>query len=183
MSVSVAVCGATGTIRSAVLIHLLTARLLKAVDRLVLLGHGPKASRARRMAMRVDLLDAFDDEEVDIEVANAVEEVRADTVIKGCRQNCLSAAQDPPRPCRCERADPRRYGMPPRFGLPSDRSDIAASQDQGRTLHCGCAAALDARRHRPCDARLRRDADRGRRAQAARAVDSRRAVLRPRRSP
>ena len=81
MSVSVAVCGATGTIRSAVLIHLLTARLLKAVDRLVLLGHGPKASRARRMAMRVDLLDAFDDEEVDIEVANAVEEVRADTVI------------------------------------------------------------------------------------------------------
>lgn len=81
MSFTVALYGATGTVGSAFLAHLLASRLLKAGDRVVLVSRGTDASRAKLTTMRVDLLDAFDDDELDIDVVDSLEDVRADIFI------------------------------------------------------------------------------------------------------
>ena len=81
MSLSVAVYGASGAVGSTFLVHLCNSSLLKAGDRVVLVGRGTEASRTGLMAMCVDLLDAFDEAEVDLQVADDLEGVNADIFV------------------------------------------------------------------------------------------------------
>src|ERR1700761_9715264 len=81
MSLSVALYGATGAVGSAFLSHLLNARLLKGGARVTLVGRGTEESRAKLAAMRVDLLDAFDDAELEIDIVGTLDSVEADLVI------------------------------------------------------------------------------------------------------
>jgi malate dehydrogenase len=55
--------------------------LLEPSDRLQLVGHGATKSEKKLLATRVDLLDAFDDERVDIEVVPKIADVDADIVV------------------------------------------------------------------------------------------------------
>ena len=81
MSLSVAVYGATGAVGSAFLVHLLNSRLLKAGDQVVLVGRGTEDSRTGLMAVCVDLLDAFDEEEVDVQVVDDLGGAHADVFV------------------------------------------------------------------------------------------------------
>ena len=81
MSLSVAVYGATGAVGSTLLVHLCNSNLLKAGDRVMLVGRGTEDNRTNLMAMRVDLLDAFDEAEVDLQVADDLEAVNADIFV------------------------------------------------------------------------------------------------------
>ncbi len=55
--------------------------MLEAGDRLQLVGRGSSASETRLLGTRIDLLDAFDDERVEIEVVPKIIDVDADIVI------------------------------------------------------------------------------------------------------
>jgi malate dehydrogenase len=77
----IAILGASGAVGSALAVHILRARLLEPADQLLLVGHGAPASERRLLSMRVDLLDAFDDQRVTIEVASDIPEVEADIVL------------------------------------------------------------------------------------------------------
>jgi malate dehydrogenase len=69
MSVSVSIIGASGAVGTTLAIHILRSELLGPHDRLQLVGRGmAAASTAKLLATRIDLLDAFDDECVEIEV-------------------------------------------------------------------------------------------------------------------
>lgn len=61
-------------------VHLLRGGLLKNADRLQLVGHGIPSSSAPLLSNRIDLLDAFDDEGVDVEVVANIEDVDGDIV-------------------------------------------------------------------------------------------------------
>lgn len=60
--------------------QLLRSNLLGRGDRLQLVGHGSSSS-SRLLATRVDLMDAFDDEAVNIEFVANVEDIKADIVV------------------------------------------------------------------------------------------------------
>jgi malate dehydrogenase len=77
----IAILGASGAVGSALAVHILRARLLEPADQLWLVGHGEPASERRLLSMRVDLLDAFDDQRVQIEVAPDIPGVEADIVL------------------------------------------------------------------------------------------------------
>ena len=64
----IAILGASGAVGSALAVHILRARLLEPADQLLLVGRGALANEHRLLSMRVDLLDAFDDQRVHIEV-------------------------------------------------------------------------------------------------------------------
>ena len=55
--------------------------LLEPEDRLQLVGHGNPASEARLLATRIDLLDAFDDSRVEVEMVPRIADLEADIVI------------------------------------------------------------------------------------------------------
>ncbi len=61
--------------------QVLRSQLLEPGDRLQLVGHGSPTSEARLLGTRVDLLDAFDDERVEIEVVPKIIDVDADIVV------------------------------------------------------------------------------------------------------
>jgi malate dehydrogenase len=81
MSVSIAIVGASGSIGTALAANLLRSRLLEPEDRVQLVGHGNPKSEARLLATRIDLLDAFDDSRIEIEVVAEIADLDADIVV------------------------------------------------------------------------------------------------------
>jgi malate dehydrogenase len=77
----IAILGASGAVGSALAVHILRARLLEPADQLLLVGRGALANEHRLLSMRVDLLDAFDDQRVHIEVVPDIPDVEADIVL------------------------------------------------------------------------------------------------------
>jgi malate dehydrogenase len=81
MSRRIAILGASGAVGNALAIHILRAKLLEPSDQLLLVGHGALASERRLLSMRVDLMDAFDDQRVHIEVVPDIPDVEAEIVL------------------------------------------------------------------------------------------------------
>ncbi|HYZ85597.1 MAG TPA: hypothetical protein VE621_14395 [Bryobacteraceae bacterium] len=77
----IAILGASGSVGGALATHILRARLLEPADQLLLVGHGVLATEQKLLSTRADLIDAFDDERVRIEVVPDVCDVEADIVI------------------------------------------------------------------------------------------------------
>jgi malate dehydrogenase len=81
MAISIAILGASGSVGTALAAHLLRSGLLEPQDRLQLVGHGSPNSEARLLATRIDLLDAFDDGRVEVEVVPQIADLDADIVV------------------------------------------------------------------------------------------------------
>jgi malate dehydrogenase len=81
MSTSISIIGASGAVGSMLAVHTLRGGLLKSADRLQLVGHGVLSSSAHLLGNRIDLMDAFDDEGVDVEVVANIEDVDGDIVL------------------------------------------------------------------------------------------------------
>lgn len=81
MSNSISIIGASGAVGSTLAGQILRSGLLKFGDRLQLVGHGLPSSSARLLSNRIDLMDAFDDEGVDIEVAADLRDIDGDIVV------------------------------------------------------------------------------------------------------
>jgi len=77
----IAILGASGSVGSALAAHILRAKLLEPADQLLLVGRGVLATERKLLGIRTDLIDAFDDERVRIEVVSDVCEVEADIVV------------------------------------------------------------------------------------------------------
>lgn len=77
----IAILGASGSVGSALAVHILRARLLEPSDQLLLVGHGVHTTEQKLLSTRIDLMDAFDDDRVRIEVVPDVADVEADIVI------------------------------------------------------------------------------------------------------
>jgi malate dehydrogenase len=75
------VLGASGLVGTALAGQLLRSGLLEPEDRLQLVGRGNSSSEARLLATRIDLLDAFDDSRVEIEVVPEISDLDADIVV------------------------------------------------------------------------------------------------------
>lgn len=104
MSISIAILGASGYVGSALCAHILRSGILEPGDRIQLVGHGEPASHGRLLAIRADLLDAFDDLRVCIDVAPQMEDVEADLVV-------LTAGAPMPPGCT-DRRDMGRANLP-----------------------------------------------------------------------
>ena len=81
MSTSISIIGASGAVGSTLAVHVLRSRLLKTADRLQLVGRGIPSNSAQLLSNRIDLMDAFDDEGVDIEVVANIEDIDGDIVV------------------------------------------------------------------------------------------------------
>ncbi len=81
MSTSISIIGASGAVGGMLAVHILRGGLLKSADRLQLVGHGNPSSSAHLLSNRIDLLDAFDEEGVDVEVVANIEDVDGDIVL------------------------------------------------------------------------------------------------------
>src|SRR6202453_1186672 len=81
MSTSISIIGASGAVGSMLAVHVLRGGVLKSADRLQLVRHGALSSSAPLLSNRIDLLDAFDAEGVDVEVVANVEDVDGDIVL------------------------------------------------------------------------------------------------------
>ena len=81
MSLTVAILGASGAVGSALSAHILRSDLLEPFDRIQLVGHGEEGSTGRLCAIRMDLMDAFDDHRVLIDVLPDVSTSDADLVV------------------------------------------------------------------------------------------------------
>jgi malate dehydrogenase len=81
VSFTIAILGASGVVGSALSAHILRSDLLEPFDRIQLVGHGEEHSTARLLAIRMDLMDAFDDHRVLIDVLPDVSASDADLVI------------------------------------------------------------------------------------------------------
>lgn len=77
----IAILGATGLVGRSLAVDLLRGRLLDPEDRLVLGGHDTRSTEMKLLAERIDLLDAFDDERVGIDVIGSFDEIEADFVL------------------------------------------------------------------------------------------------------
>ena len=77
----IAILGASGAVGRALAGHILRAGLLQAGDELQLVGRGIPTNRRKLLAIRADLMDAFDDAEIRIEVVPDVSDVDADVVV------------------------------------------------------------------------------------------------------
>jgi malate dehydrogenase len=81
MSVRIAILGASGAVGGTLAVHILRSGLLEPQDCLMLVGHGAHSIERRLMPVRVDLLDAFDDERVQISIVPDIDEFEADIVV------------------------------------------------------------------------------------------------------
>lgn len=81
MSRRIAILGASGSVGGALAIHILRSRLLEPGDKLLLVGHGVVKTERKLLSTRIDLLDAFDDDRIHIEIVPDVGDVEADIVI------------------------------------------------------------------------------------------------------
>jgi len=94
MSRTVAIIGASGAVGSTLAAHLLRSQMLEPGDRLQLVGHGLETSSARLLATRIDLLDAFDDNRVDVEMVPEIADVDADIVVVATGTSMSSTCRD-----------------------------------------------------------------------------------------
>ena len=78
---SISIIGASGAVGSTLATHILRSGLLQQGDRLQLVARGVDSSSMKLLSMRVDLLDAFDDQGVNVEVVASIEDVDADIVV------------------------------------------------------------------------------------------------------
>jgi malate dehydrogenase len=81
MPIALAIIGASGSVGSTLAAQILRSQMLEPGDRLQLVGHGSPTSEGKLLGTRIDLLDAFDDERVEIEVVPKIIDVDADIVI------------------------------------------------------------------------------------------------------
>jgi malate dehydrogenase len=81
VAISIAILGASGSVGTALAAQLLRSNLLEPQDRLQLVGHGNPKSEGRLLATRIDLLDAFDDSRVEVEVVPQISDLDADIVV------------------------------------------------------------------------------------------------------
>jgi malate dehydrogenase len=81
MSTSIAILGASGSVGSTLAAQLLRSELLDPGDRLQLVGHGIRGAERKLLSTRIDLMDAFDDDRVEIEVVPNIADVEADIVV------------------------------------------------------------------------------------------------------
>ena len=81
MPTSIAIIGASGAVGSTLAAQVLRSQMLEPGDRLQLVGHGSHTSEGKLLSTRIDLLDAFDDERVEIEVVPKIIDVDADIVV------------------------------------------------------------------------------------------------------
>jgi malate dehydrogenase len=81
VSTSISIIGASGAVGSTLAGQLLRSGLLKSADCLQLVGHGLPCSSAHLLSSRIDLMDAFDDEGVDIEVVADLQDADGDIVV------------------------------------------------------------------------------------------------------
>lgn len=89
----IAILGASGAVGSTLAGHILRAGLLQVGDELQLVGHGVPATWRKLLAIRTDLLDAFDEAQVRIEVVSDVSEVDADVVVLAAGITASAATQ------------------------------------------------------------------------------------------
>ena len=78
---SISIIGASGAVGGTLATHILRSGMLHQGDRLQLVARGVESSAMKLLSMRVDLLDAFDDQGVNIEVVASTEDVDADIVV------------------------------------------------------------------------------------------------------
>jgi malate dehydrogenase len=78
---SISIIGASGAVGSTLATHILRSGLLQYGDRLQLVARGVESSSAKLLSMRIDLMDAFDDQGVDIEVIANIEDMDGDIVV------------------------------------------------------------------------------------------------------
>jgi malate dehydrogenase len=78
---TVSIIGASGAVGTTLASQILRSDLLAPLDRLQLVAHGVKKSSDRLLSDRIDLMDAFDDKEIDIEVVANFEDVDGDVVV------------------------------------------------------------------------------------------------------
>ena len=90
MSRRIAILGASGSVGSTLAVHLLRSRLLEPADHLLLVGHGVLATERKLLSTRIDLLDAFDDDRVCIEIVPDVSDVEADIVVVAAGASLLA---------------------------------------------------------------------------------------------
>lgn len=95
MSRRIAILGASGSVGSTLAVHILRSRLLEPTDRLLLVGHGVHTTERKLLSTRIDLMDAFDDERVQIDVVPDVCDVEADIVLVAA--GATISAQNPSR--------------------------------------------------------------------------------------
>ena len=69
--------------------HILRSGLLRPGDRLQLVARGVPSSSSTLLSTRIDLMDAFDDEGVDIELVANIEDIDGDVVVM-CAGESLS---------------------------------------------------------------------------------------------
>jgi len=81
MATRIAILGASGSVGTALALHLLKSQLLEPDDCLLLVGHGEASLQHRLLSLRIDLLDAFDDERVEIGLVAEPKNVEADIII------------------------------------------------------------------------------------------------------
>jgi malate dehydrogenase len=81
MSTSIAILGASGMVGSSLAAQLLRSQLLEPGDRLQLAGHGSQETEAKLLGTRIDLLDAFDEGRVEVDVVPTLADLDADIVI------------------------------------------------------------------------------------------------------
>ena len=81
MSHTISIIGASGSVGSTLAAQILRSNLLGRGDRLQLVGHGVSSSSSRLLATRVDLMDAFDDDSVDIELVANIQDTEGDIVV------------------------------------------------------------------------------------------------------
>ena len=77
----IAILGASGSVGSSLAVHLLRSRLLEPADTLLLVGHGVLKTDRKLLSTRIDLMDAFDDDRICIEIVPDVCDVEVDIVI------------------------------------------------------------------------------------------------------
>ncbi|HEY4009337.1 MAG TPA: lactate dehydrogenase [Acidobacteriaceae bacterium] len=81
MSLTIAILGASGAVGSSLSTNILRSDLLEPFDRIQLVGHGEANSTGRLSAICMDLLDAFDDHRVIVDVLPDISESNADLVV------------------------------------------------------------------------------------------------------
>ncbi|MDG2272838.1 MAG: hypothetical protein P8L39_11075 [Halioglobus sp.] len=77
----VSIVGAGGEVGRMLAIHLLRAGLLRRGDVLQLVGHGEVSTARKLLAMRVDLLDGFDEVQPEIEVVSSLDAIEGDIIV------------------------------------------------------------------------------------------------------
>ncbi|RZU39116.1 lactate/malate family dehydrogenase [Edaphobacter modestus] len=81
MAKTISIIGASGSVGSTLAAQILRSKLLGRGDRLQLVAHGVSSSSSKLLATRIDLMDAFDDDSVDIELVANIQDTEGDIVV------------------------------------------------------------------------------------------------------